>query len=266
MMQQCVRCLPAASGGRLLWRSLISRTLSNPASGEHGGASGESGESTLRSAVLNKALELVPSLGFTQAAIDQAAKEIGSPVSAAMSLFPRGGPAELCQHFVAVHNAATVRFLATTESTVLGHTVQDRLTAAVQHRLRPLVDVREHLGAAMVLQMSSLNMISHAAYSTALLVDEIWRCASLDEAGGVQWSQRRAVLAGAYVSCELFMVTDKSAECSATMRFARDRMGDVVRMDSVTDRLDAAGRILAKMIALRGRGSSSARDGASKRS
>ncbi|KAJ8905880.1 hypothetical protein NDN08_002383 [Rhodosorus marinus] len=167
---------------------------------------------------LTAALKRVPELGWTQACLVQAAKDLNlSP--AAHGLFP-GGEVELVHRFVKrshQETASTLRKSTKKKDKEEGLRTEDVLAEGLKARLKILLPYRDRWHEAVALQAFPQNAKESLQHDLSF-VDEIWNTAgddSVDEA----WYAKRVALLTAMKSSELTWIRDDTEEQIATNEF-----------------------------------------------
>jgi ubiquinone biosynthesis protein COQ9 len=181
-------------------------------------SSSESSELDEPSVVLEAALGHVPALGWTPAALEEGARDMGL-THVVEDMFPRGG-GELVDYFDTVCNSDLVEFLkqrAEEDGVKL-------LEEAVEHRLRMIIPHVNNWPQAMALKAFPVNAPT-ALENLGLLVDDMWHYAG-DRSTDFSWYTKRGLLATIYTSTEVFMVQDTSVDFQETWKFLHRRMED----------------------------------------
>ena len=187
-----------------------------------------------KDAVLEAALEHVPFDGWGRPALAAAARDLDLEPITARRLFPRGGESLLD----AFDDWADRQMLARLETMDLETMrITDRVGAAVRARLEVLTPYREATRRAVS---------ARALPSTALggwqslwrTVDRMWLAAGDSKSDGLNTYTKRALLAGVYTSAVLYWLEDNSPNHEDTWRFVDRRIGDVMRLRKVKDRVD----------------------------
>lgn len=171
--------------------------------------------------LLQAALPLVPSLGWTEDALRGGASALGlSP--AAVGLLPRG-PVELVEHFAAECDRSLPPLLAARRGALAALRVRARVAAGVRLRL----ELQQHHVAtwhqALALQAATPAGAAAALRQRAALADELWHAAG-DASTDSSWYTKRGLLAAVYAATEVHMLTDDSEGFADTWAFLDRRI------------------------------------------
>ena len=191
--------------------------------------------------VLALALQKVPEMGWSDAALVAAAEELGLSGAAAAATAPRGG-LDLVEAFVSRCDEEFEARLASPEMleelAPLG--VQQRLALLVRARLEMLGPVLRHWPQALALRADPRSAPAAVA-AVARSVNAMWIAAG-DTSTDLNWYSKRAVLAAVYGSAELYMLTDTSEGHADTWAFVQRRLDDAVSAGrTLSEGLRAAG-------------------------
>ena len=179
----------------------------------------------LRRNILDRALVLVPQLGWTTRAIDKAVQEHELP-SVARGLFPRG-PMEIIDH---MYGQMLDRFRTGIKNGDIqpyndARTSREFYAQAgemIQRRLELQVDHMHHWDQVISILMRPENM-KHSLPLLNSLADEICVAAG-DRSFDATWYSRRAAIASAYAATEIFMIRDMSPDYAESFKFSHRRM------------------------------------------
>jgi len=181
-------------------------------------------EEDIKHGILEAALELVSTHGWTKAAIVAAAESYGYP-GVAHGMFP-GGAADLANYYYSKCNAQ-LRAEMEAES---GEEIPSQ-TAFVRNamirRLKMTLAVKETWSEAMAAIASSPEGIQGGLKNLMELSDDIWHYAG-DKSTDTNWYTKRALLAGVYKTTELYMMQDQSTDHQATWDFLDRRLSGAV--------------------------------------
>uniref|UniRef100_A0A5B6ZZS3 Ubiquinone biosynthesis protein n=1 Tax=Davidia involucrata TaxID=16924 RepID=A0A5B6ZZS3_DAVIN len=175
--------------------------------------------------VLNASLRHVIRLGWTEAAMIAAAREVGVSPSIIGS-FPRK-EAALVEFFM---DDCLQRLTDRIDSGGdLSNLIRsERITKLVRIRLEMQAPYISKWPQALSIQVQPLN-VSTSFKQRAILVDEIWHAAG-DEATDVDWYVKRAALGAIYSATEVYMLTDSSPDFHDTWVFLDGRVKDAFDM------------------------------------
>ncbi|KAJ2141486.1 Ubiquinone biosynthesis protein coq9, mitochondrial [Coemansia sp. RSA 678] len=170
----------------------------------------------VRISILDHALTKVNQLGWTPAAIEQAATDLGySP----MALASRDGM-PLIDHFM--DRALDETCIEADDQLHEFDTPIDRIRFLCRVRLRQTRPyIRRWPEAAALLAQPGNVRVAMGQLST--LVSRMWYLAG-DQSTQIDWHAKRSMLAAAYVASELYMCEDTSADFSATWQFLDRRI------------------------------------------
>ena len=167
-----------------------------------------SGKDTLpvKEQILNAAIQHVPSVGWSVDVIELATADLGlSPL--ARGLFPRGAGDLVSHHERQCRELMMTQLVALDSSQMR---VPARIQAAVKTRLLLNVPYLDMWPDAMAIQLEPANALP-AFQELATLMDDMWYFAG-DTSTDFNWYTKRLMLSGVYITTELHMLTDMSAE------------------------------------------------------
>ena len=167
----------------------------------------------------------VPFEGFSTAAFEAAAADIGVPLTEARAACRRG-PVDLAAE---LHRLGDAELLARAPDAGLeGMRYSEKVAALIRLRLDIAGD-REVVRRASALFALPIHGIEGAQliWGTA---DAIWRALG-DTSRDVNWYSKRAILSGVYGSTVLYWLGDQSPGATATDAFIERRIADVMRFE-----------------------------------
>jgi len=188
--------------------------------------SGAREDAELKERVVEAALPHVPSEGFTEKVLAEAAKASGVDKVTMARLFPEG-PLSLVEAFSGGIDAAMEEKLA--KAKLANMKIRERIRTAVLARLDLLRPNKEAARRAAAF----LTLPPHAAMGAKLLyrtVDSIWRGIG-DTSTDFNFYTKRAILAGVYSATLMRWFTDDSKGESATRAFLDARIENVMRFE-----------------------------------
>jgi len=174
--------------------------------------------------VLQAALEHVPTLGWTEAAMVAGAREVGLSPSI-VGAFPRK-EAALVEYFMDDCLQRLLGEIESREEELSNLVFHDRIAKIIRIRLEMQVPYISKWPQALSIQANPLNLPT-SFKQRAVLVDEIWH-ASGDRSTDLDWYAKRTLLGGIYAATELYMLTDYSPEFRNTWIFLDRRVSDAV--------------------------------------
>jgi ubiquinone biosynthesis protein COQ9 len=206
-----------------------------------------SARSEIKDAVLAALLPEVPFDGWSKRTLTHAGERVGLSSAEVASLFP-AGPRDAVAWF---SHWADRQVLAALDPAALGAMkVRDRISAAVETRLRILAPHREAVRRSLALLAEPQNVL----LGTRLLydaVDAIWYAAG-DTATDFNFYTKRALLAGVYAATTLYWLDDRSEGSADTSAFLKRRLRDAMQIPRVSARLgEWAARLPDPFLALR---------------
>lgn len=170
--------------------------------------------------------------GWGEAALEQAAQELGVPADRARLAFDGSAVAMIDAWFADVD----ARMLeALPPETLAAMKIRDRITALVTARLQAVADHREALRRAIAV----LALPQNVAAGTRLgwrAADTIWRAAG-DTATDFAHYTKRLTLAGVYASTLLVFLDDEEEDWPATRAFLDRRIAGVMRFEKFKARI-----------------------------
>jgi ubiquinone biosynthesis protein COQ9 len=183
-------------------------------------------EKNPKRAVLEAALPLIPTHGFSDRTLKAAAAEAGASTSEIAGLFPHG-PQSLVEEFSDWADDEMERTLK--KANLPEMKVRARIKAAVADRIAAS---RPHKEAARR-AAAFLTLPPNAALAAKLLyrtVDRMWRAVG-DTSTDFNFYTKRAILAGVYSSTMLRWFTDDSDGEAATFEFLDARIENVMQFE-----------------------------------
>jgi len=172
--------------------------------------------------------------GWTQAAVDAAARGLELPEGEALRLFP-AGPLGVLEY---VSSRADIRTVADMEAAgTAGMKVRERIRTGVRLRLVNHTGTPDSARRALSLLALPLN----AALGLKLLyrtVDAIWYAAG-DSSVDFNFYTKRATLAGVYSATLLYWLNDRSEGNEASWAFLDRRLEDVMRIEKFKSQVRA---------------------------
>ena len=180
--------------------------------------------------LLDAILMHVPFDGWSDAALRDAARDIGMELTEARALCPRGA----MDLAVAYHRRGDQAMIAAMSKTDLSDMrYRDKVATALRLRVDALVD-RE-----VVRRASALFALPHNAPEGARLVwetaDHIWTALG-DTSKDANWYTKRATLSAVWASVVLFWLGDDSPDAAETSAFIDRRIDDVMSIEKVKAR------------------------------
>ena len=174
--------------------------------------------------------------GWSEAALANAAAELGVPADRARLAFPGGKAAMIDAWFDSIDIAMLEAF---PPERIAAMKVRDRIGQLVLFRLELIRANREALRRALAI----LAMPQNAAAGARLAwrsADRIWRLAG-DTATDFNHYSKRAILIGVYGSTSLIFLDDESEGLEQTRAFLDRRIGDVMRFEKAKARWRGGG-------------------------
>lgn len=170
--------------------------------------------------------------GWTEAALNRAAQDIGIAEDRAVLAFPRGG-LDMILAWLALIDDAMAKALAQYPLETLK--IRDRIHKAVMLRLEQIAPYKEAMRRAMPLLALPHNA-SAALRSTWRTVDAMWMAAG-DSATDFNYYSKRTLLAGIYGATLMVWLDDESEGCKETEGFLARRIGNVMAFEKVKARV-----------------------------
>lgn len=169
--------------------------------------------------------------GWTDAALAQAAEQLGIPAERARLVFP-GGAVDMIDAWYASINAAMAT--AFPPERIAALKMRDRIRELVLFRLDHTVPTREAARRAMAILALPRNVVagSRLAWGAA---DAMWHLAG-DTATDLNHYTKRATLAGVYLSTLLVWIGDASEDRTDTAAFLDRRIDDVMKIEALKAR------------------------------
>ncbi|XP_059054051.1 ubiquinone biosynthesis protein COQ9, mitochondrial-like isoform X2 [Achroia grisella] len=181
-------------------------------------------EENIKNRILEKALEFVPKSGWSIESISAGAEAAGYP-GITHGLFPNGG-ADLVHYFnVRCNDYLVQKMKSWPKEEVKEPKVPVKfIENAIITRLLMIDPYKETWPKAMAIQALPNNVPNCLATLLSLVDDICYH--SGDRSVDFNWYIRRVGLAGIYKATELFYLTDKSQDHSATKSFVSSRIRD----------------------------------------
>ncbi|CAG9561101.1 unnamed protein product [Danaus chrysippus] len=181
-------------------------------------------EEDIKKRIISKALDFVPSKGWSVDALAQGAEAAGYP-GVAHGLFPNGG-GDLVHYFNVSCNERLVNEMKSWPKEELkGNKVPAQMIEnAIISRLLMIEPYKSTWPKAMAIQTLP-NNVPNCLATLLSLVDDICYHTG-DRSVDFNWYVRRVGLAGIYKASELFYLTDNSQNCTSTRNFVKSRIRD----------------------------------------
>ena len=173
--------------------------------------------------------------GWTDGALDAAARDVGISPAMARNVFA-GGLLDVAAHFSATADRAMLAALAGVE--LASMRVRDRIALGVRKRIEAIVPHREavrHLVGYLALP-GHQGASAKCAWQTA---SEIWYAAG-DTAADFNHYTKRGLLVGVYGATMLYWLADESDGFTDTWAFLDRRIDDVLQVTSLKGKLEKA--------------------------
>jgi len=164
--------------------------------------------------------------GWTIAAVDSAADQVGIDRAQARLAFPKEAAAMIDCYIRGVDAAMEAHF---SPERVRAMKVRDRIRAMIWHRLETMAPAREAVRSALsILAMpQNLPIALKAGWRSA---DHMWRIAGDDSTDYNHYS-KRLILSGVYGSTLIAWLDDRSQGWTETGAFLDRRLADVMRFE-----------------------------------
>lgn len=191
-------------------------------------------DETLKAAVLEKALEHAPALGFSDALLARAGKDAGVGAEMMLHLFPEG-ISSLVAGFSERCDAQMEQSLAQRDLAAMK--VRERIAAAVLARLdalKPHKDAARRAAAFLMLPPNAALGL-RLVYQT---VDAMWRAVG-DTSTDFNFYTKRAILGGVYSSTLLRWFNDESEDEGDTRAFLDARIENVMQFEKLKSEMRA---------------------------
>ncbi|NKD76351.1 COQ9 family protein [Haematospirillum sp. H1815] len=185
------------------------------------------------------ALAHVPFDGWSDLALERAARDCGLPPDAPGYLFPRG-VIDAVDHFASLADRLMIEDMQGVPDEEKSR-VQDKLHRAVRMRLERWSNFREAVRRGLLLYALPSN-VPRAVAATARTADSIWRAVG-DSSHDFNWYTKRASISGIYTATLLYWLDDPSDGCEKTWDFLHrslDGMGRAIKARSSLQKRCAA--------------------------
>jgi len=184
--------------------------------------------SVARDAAIDALLPLVPALGWTVSAVQQAAGPDAD------LLFP-GGPADMVEAYI---DLADRRMVEAAAPGLAGLRLPQRVRALIAERFAQAAPHRDAVRRAFAVLALPANL-GTSARCTSRTVDAIWHAAG-DTSSDFSWYTKRAILGAVYSATLLFWLADRSEDGLATLAFLDRRLAGVAQIGKLRRRFSAA--------------------------
>ncbi|KXZ48185.1 hypothetical protein GPECTOR_30g281 [Gonium pectorale] len=144
-------------------------------------------------------------------------------------ILPRG-EGELVEHFIDRCNRQFLADLEARQHELRALPLEERIARALQLRLQLLAPYVDSWPQALAVAARPSNA-PHGLRLLFALVDDVWAALG-DESTDLTWYSKRALLAGAYSSSSLYMMTDYSPGFADTWAALRRRVGEALSLDA----------------------------------
>lgn len=202
----------------------------------------------LRPVLVDALLAHVPFDGWTEAALERAAEDLGIPANRARLAFPEGA-VDMVDAFTERADAAMAARLEALD--VRSMKIRERIRLAVTVRLEQAAPHRESVRRAV----SILAMPQNAARSARTLwrtADAMWRAAG-DTATDYNYYTKRLTLGGVYSSTLLVWLDDQSEDMAETLGFLDRRIDGIMRFEKAKVRVQSAASRRPSLVRFLGR-------------
>ncbi len=164
--------------------------------------------------------------GWTQAAVESAAAELGIDPAQARLAFPKDAPHMIEAWIEGVDAAMTAHFMP---SVIAAMRVSQRIRAMIWFRLETTGPAREAVRSALSI-LSMPQNVPLALRTGWRSADLMWRLAG-DTATDYNHYSKRLILSGVYTATLLAWLDDQSEGWADTAAFLDRRLGDVGRFE-----------------------------------
>jgi ubiquinone biosynthesis protein COQ9 len=186
-----------------------------------------------RDAALAALLPLVPTRGWTFAALRRALADTGADPRDAELLFP-GGAVDMVEAFL----DRADRMLEEAAGDFAALRTGPRVRALIARRLANARPDKDAVRRAFAVLAQPRNL-PVAARCTARTVDTIWYLAG-DKAADFSWYTKRATVAGIYSATLLYWLRDASDDDAPTLAFLDRRLAERARVAKLIERVEGA--------------------------
>lgn len=180
----------------------------------------------LRTPLMDAMMEHIAFDGWSLAALNNAASDIGVTPEMAELAFPRGAIEVLEMH---LEHADAMLAEALADMDLMSMKIRDRITTAIRVRLEQNTRHREAIsrGLSLLALPQNLALASRSLWATA---DVMWRAAG-DTSTDHNWYTKRLTLSGVYSSVLLYWLSDESDDYADTWTFLDRRIEDVMKIE-----------------------------------
>ena len=186
-----------------------------------------------RDALIGAALQHIPFEGWSIAALNKAASDLGLEKECVARQFPLG-VVDAIRHFSQQADRYMVHSIEKVDFSKMR--VHERVGFAVEMRLNFLEPHKEAVHRGMTwLAMPQNGMLSaRLLYQT---VDDIWYAVG-DRSADFSFYTKRGLLAGVVGTTVLFWLDDRSEKCAETREFLSRRISDVMKIHATRKRFE----------------------------
>jgi ubiquinone biosynthesis protein COQ9 len=170
--------------------------------------------------------------GWSDAALVQAAAELGVPANRAKLAFPEGAPQMIATWFASIDLAMAAAFPSERIATLK---IRERIRELVLFRIAAVAPYREALRRAIAILAFPQNAARAARLGWGA-ADAMWRLAG-DSSTDFAHYTKRLTLSALYASTILAFIEDESDDFTETRLFLDRRIDDVMRFEKLKAQL-----------------------------
>lgn len=177
-----------------------------------------------RDLILEKALQLVPTKGWSNSILMKSAQEIGLHSQVAKVMFPRG-IIEIIDYYL---QSIDKTMLTEIKKLPLSEMrIRDRIKQALLIRIKILIN-RKKITLKTISFLSLPWHITHAMKFSWRVADLIWKEAGLDSSTDFNYYTKRVLLMKVYESAIMYCLNDKSNDLHDTIDFLERKIENVI--------------------------------------
>lgn len=208
------------------------------------GASAADDTDDIQQRVLSAALQHVKVLGWSTAAMETAAVQLGlSP--AVVGSFPRR-EGHLVEAFNEDCNRRLKEELAKRAEELKRMRVRERVELGIKLRLEMITSLLESWPNALAVQARP-SEVSHSFRNYSDIADIIWRAAG-DKSTDFNWYTKRGSVVCIYIATEIHLLTDTSGDFIASWKFLQRRIDDVMAIGKHSNNTLAVGSTILEAL------------------
>lgn len=185
-----------------------------------------------RDQILEKALQLVPSRGWSSSTLSLSAGKVGLDPQISRVLFPNG-PIELIDYYLKSLDQEMINNIKNLPLNKMR--IRDRIKEALFIRIKIIIKRKDVILKTISFLTLPWNIL-HAKRISWRVADLIWTEAGLDHSTDFNYYTKRFLLMKVYESAVMYCLNDKSHNLEDTFDFLERRIENVVTFGKIISR------------------------------